>query len=81
MTRIDVSVEIAAPPDRVWNVVEPIENHIDWMHDAVAIRFQTEQTRGIGTTYPIRGTGVRFEMETMGGASPAQRTQANTEFV
>ena len=51
MTRIDVSVEIAAPPDRVWNVVEPIENHIEWMRDAVAIRFQSEQTRGIGTTF------------------------------
>ena len=35
----------------MWDIVEPIERHIDWMADAVAIRFQTEQTRGTGTTF------------------------------
>ena len=48
---IRVSVEIAAPVQKVWDVVEPVERHIDWMADAVAIRFQTEQTRGTGTTF------------------------------
>jgi uncharacterized protein YndB with AHSA1/START domain len=48
---ITVSVEIDAPPARVWEVVEPVERHVDWMHDAVAIRFQTEQTRGVGTSF------------------------------
>jgi uncharacterized protein YndB with AHSA1/START domain len=48
---IEVSVEIDAPPARVWDVVEPVERHVEWMHDAVAIRFQSEQTRGIGTTF------------------------------
>ena len=51
MSRIAVSVEIDAPTERVWEVVEPVERHVDWMHDAVAIRFQTEQTRGVGTTF------------------------------
>lgn len=51
MTRIAVSVEIDATPARVWEVVEPIERHVDWMHDAVAIRFQTDQTRGVGTRF------------------------------
>lgn len=48
---IRVSVDIAAPVQKVWDVVEPVERHIDWMADAVAIRFQTEQTRGTGTTF------------------------------
>ena len=48
---IRVSVDIAAPVQKVWDVVEPVERHIDWMADAVAIRFQTEQTRGAGTTF------------------------------
>ena len=48
---IRVSVVIAAPVQKVWDVVEPVERHIDWMADAVAIRFQTEQTRGTGTTF------------------------------
>ena len=48
---IRVSIDIAAPVQKVWDIVEPIERHIDWMADAVAIRFQTEQTRGTGTTF------------------------------
>ena len=51
MSRIAVSIEIDATPEKVWAIVEPVENHIDWMHDAVAIHFQTEQTRGVGTTF------------------------------
>jgi len=51
MARITVSVDIDATPARVWEVVEPVERHIDWMHDAVAIRFETEQTRGVGTRF------------------------------
>lgn len=48
---ITVSVEIEAPPETVWRIVEPVENHIEWMHDAVAIRFTGEQTRGVGTEF------------------------------
>lgn len=48
---ITVSVEIDAPPTRVWEVVEPVERHVDWMHDAVAIRFTGSQTRGVGTEF------------------------------
>lgn len=51
MSRIAVSIEINVDPARVWQEVEPIENHVDWMHDAVAIRFQTDQMRGVGTTF------------------------------
>lgn len=48
---IVVSIEFDATPARVWEVVEPIERHVDWMHDAVAIRFVSEQTRGTGTEF------------------------------
>ena len=48
---IPVAIDIAAPVQKVWDIVEPVERHIDWMADAVAIRFQTEQTRGTGTTF------------------------------
>jgi hypothetical protein len=51
VARIVVAVDIAAPPSAVWQVVEPIERHVEWMADAVAIRFETEQTRGVGTTF------------------------------
>lgn len=51
MGRITVSIELDAPPDEVWRVVEPIERHVDWMADAVAIRFDGERTRGVGTRF------------------------------
>lgn len=51
MSRLGVTVEIAATPEHVWTVIEPVERHVDWMHDAVAIRFQTDQRRGVGTTF------------------------------
>jgi carbon monoxide dehydrogenase subunit G len=49
--RIRVSIDINATTRQVWEIVEPVERHIDWMADAVAIRFQTEQTRGVGTSF------------------------------
>jgi uncharacterized protein YndB with AHSA1/START domain len=51
MAGIHVEIEINAAPDRVWEIVEPVERHIDWMHDAVAIRFTTDQRRGVGTEF------------------------------
>lgn len=51
MGRITVAVEIDATPAAVWQVVEPIGRHVDWMADAVAIRFDGEQTRGTGTRF------------------------------
>jgi hypothetical protein len=49
--RIAVDVELDAPPSIVWRVVEPVERHVDWMADAVAIRFEGDQTRGVGTRF------------------------------
>lgn len=51
MGSIRVAIDINASTQRVWEVVEPIERHVDWMADAVAIRFKTEQTRGTGTEF------------------------------
>lgn len=51
MPGIRVSVEIDAPVQTVWDVVEPVERHVDWMADAVAIRFVSSQTRGVGTEF------------------------------
>jgi len=51
VSNIKVMIEIDASPERVWQIVEPVERHVDWMHDAVAIRFTSEQTRGVGTAF------------------------------
>ena len=51
MGSIRVAIDINASTQRVWEVVEPIENHVDWMADAVAIRFLNDQRRGVGTEF------------------------------
>jgi uncharacterized protein YndB with AHSA1/START domain len=51
VSRLCVAIDISATPAQVWQAVEPIEDHVSWMHDAVAIRFQTDQRRGVGTAF------------------------------
>jgi len=51
MGRIRVATELDAAPAEVWEIVEPVERHIDWMADAVAIHFESDQTRGVGTRF------------------------------
>ncbi len=71
-TLMDVSVavetEINAAVDRVWKELAAFESHVEWMKDAVAIRFETDRTQGIGTVLlidtrvgPLRTTD-RFEI-------------------
>jgi carbon monoxide dehydrogenase subunit G len=35
----------------VWEYLRSIERHVDWMEDAVAIRFCAAQTEGVGTAF------------------------------
>jgi Polyketide cyclase / dehydrase and lipid transport len=51
VSRLRVAIDISATPAQVWDVVEPVEDHVEWMHDAVAIRFRTDQQRGVGTAF------------------------------
>ena len=51
MSSLRVAIDISATPAQVWDVVEPVEDHVEWMHDAVAIRFQTDQHRGVGAAF------------------------------
>ncbi len=48
---ISVGADYEASPAEVWQVLEPIESHVDWMADAELIRFVGEQTRGVGTRF------------------------------
>jgi uncharacterized membrane protein len=46
-----VATTIDRPVGDVWEHVRVIERHVDWMHDAVAIRFLGERTEGVGTRF------------------------------
>ncbi len=51
MPHIEVATTIAATPEAVWSRIEDIGTHVDWMADAEAIRFTSDQTSGVGTTF------------------------------
>jgi hypothetical protein len=48
MTRIVTAAQIAATPLAVWQVASNLAAQPEWMHDAVAIRFVSPQTSGVG---------------------------------
>ncbi len=53
MSRVRVSIDIAATPDIVWADVESLESHVEWMADAERIDFDGEQRSGVGTVMRV----------------------------
>ncbi len=51
MSRVRVATLIDASPSEVWDDLRDIASHTEWMEDAVAIRFTSEQREGVGTTF------------------------------
>ncbi len=46
-----VRTTLDAPPATVWADLADVASHVDWMADAVAIRFTSDAHRGVGTTF------------------------------
>ena len=51
MAEVTVVVEIDRTPTQVWSYLRDISSHVDWMADATEIRFTSEQTEGVGTSF------------------------------
>lgn len=51
MRRLLVDTTIEAPIAEIWEDLAVIERHVEWMNDAVAIRFTSERRQGIGTAF------------------------------
>jgi hypothetical protein len=51
MAKIRVTTMLDATPDEVWVDLSDISSHVEWMADAIAIRFLGSQTSGVGTTF------------------------------
>jgi hypothetical protein len=58
MVKVRVSTMVAAERGQVWAELERIEDHVEWMLDATAIRFLGAARAGVGT---------RFECDTTFG--------------
>ena len=46
-----MAVELDAPVADAWAYLEQVERHVEWMADAVAIAFDSDQRRGVGTSF------------------------------
>jgi hypothetical protein len=65
MVTVRVSEVVSSERARVWTELARIEDHVEWMRDATAIRFLTATRSGIGTRFecdtrlgPIRLTDI-----------------------
>jgi hypothetical protein len=51
MVSVRVSTRVPAERSQVWAELERIEDHVEWMLDATAIRFLGSGRSGVGTTF------------------------------
>jgi carbon monoxide dehydrogenase subunit G len=65
MSSITVTTHLPVPPETVWEDVEDLGSHVEWMADAEAITFRDDRTSGVGTVMdvltaigPLRTTDV-----------------------
>jgi len=68
--RIRVCTTIEASPAAVWSEVGHIDRHVEWMADAVEVRFRGRQRSGVGTEFasltrvgPLRANDVAVVTE------------------
>jgi hypothetical protein len=48
---VQVCTTIEVAPEQLWQRLERIEDHVDWMADARSITFVSPQQRGVGTEF------------------------------
>ena len=48
---IEVSIDIPAPPQEVWDYAADLARNVEWMADAESISFASAQTEGVGTAF------------------------------
>jgi uncharacterized membrane protein len=73
--RLEVSVEAAAPPQVVWDVLTHWERQSEWMLDAKSVEVLTPQREGVGVTIrcPTNLLGVTVEDVMRVTAGPSRR--------
>jgi hypothetical protein len=75
---VEVAIVVSRPRSAVWNQLARIDDHVEWMRDATALRFVGDRRRGMGTTFecdtkvgPIRLTDIMEITEWEEGAAMA----------
>ena len=53
MLEVTVVEHFGLDPVRLWDALADLEGHREWMTDVRTLRFLTEQSSGVGTSYEI----------------------------
>lgn len=53
MAAITLAIDLPHRRDRVWQELEAVERHVDWMADAESAEFAGPRTRGVGTVLVV----------------------------
>lgn len=91
MSDIRVEIYIDASPAKVWDYLEDIASHVNWMHDAAEIRFISDEKSGVGTKFecdtkvgPIKLTDImtvtEWEPESTMGVEHVGLVQGTGQF-
>jgi hypothetical protein len=51
MSQLQLTIVIEASGPEVWAELSDLESHVEWMADAVALEFHSDQRRGEGTAF------------------------------
>jgi uncharacterized protein YndB with AHSA1/START domain len=56
VARLELTIIVAAPPERVWAVLEDLEGQGRWMVDVRQLKVTSELKRGVGTVMRVTST-------------------------
>jgi len=49
--RVRVRITLPAPPEAVWDDLQDLSSHVEWMADAESITFTSDRRAGVGTAF------------------------------
>jgi uncharacterized membrane protein len=68
LARIEKSIVIRAPPEKVFALLDDVERMVEWMDTIKEVKVTSKQRAGVGTTYHFiadaGGTRAEFDSET-----------------
>jgi uncharacterized protein YndB with AHSA1/START domain len=84
--RVEATMELAAPPDRVWDRIRRWEDQARWIRDAVWVRVLTTEREGVGARVKVLNRVLHVplfaeQLEVVGWDPPRLMVMAHRSFV
>jgi hypothetical protein len=84
--RVEATMELAAPPDRVWDRIRRWEDQARWIRDAVWVRVLTTEREDVGARVKVLNRVLHVplfteQLEVVGWDPPRRMVMAHRSFV